>query len=289
MSRFQYVKVSSVDEGLDRYLKADGKAIYLAGGTDVLLKTKKKQIEPEMIISLNGIKELAHIEDIGDSIKIGSLVTLTEIARSELIRKHFPILVDAVTNMASRQIRNAATMAGNIANAAPSADTAPPALALGAKVDLHGQNGDRTVDLDKFYKGPYKTVMEKGDILTSFTLPKPSNPAGGGYAKLTRRAAMDLALLGVAVQLGFEDDGQTCKSVCIGLGVAAPTPIRAYEAEKFLQGKKIDQKLLDEAGNIAANEASPRDSIRCEAWYRVEMIKVFVRRMGLLSLERAKG
>ena len=189
--------------------------------------------------------------------------------------------------MASIQIRNTATMAGNIANAAPSADTAPPLLALGASVRLAGPAGEREVELNNFFLGPSRTVMEPGEILTGFILPLPSRPSGGGYAKVSRRKAMDLALLGVAVQIEFEQDRATCKKARIALGVAGPTPRRAPEAEEALQGRVVEAKNLKDACNLAASESACRTSLRGEAWYRREMIRVQVKRMALLARERA--
>ncbi len=286
MDKFSYLRPTSIEEALEQYAQAEAGAAYLAGGTDLLLKYKKGQIDAGLIISLNGIPELDAIEDRGETVSIGGRVTLSQLAESSLVAQTFPVLHDAVTHMASVQIRNVATMAGNIVNAAPSADTAPPLLVLGAKLVLQGLTGRRQVELSEFYTGPFETIIQPGEILTEFILPKPKAPASGGYAKLTRRAAMDLALLGVAVQLEFEADSVTCRQAAIGLGVAAPTPIRAPRAEAFLTGRKIDEAALAEAGRIASQEASPRHSVRCEGWYRREMIKVYVKRMGLLALQR---
>jgi carbon-monoxide dehydrogenase medium subunit len=145
------------------------------------------------------------------------------------------------------------------------------------------------VALAGFFTGPGRTSLAPGEILTEFVIPKPAGLAGGAYAKVSRRRAMDLALLGVAVQLELEEDGRTCRLARIGLGVAGPTPRRAPEAEGYLAGRPVTIESLTRAGQMAAAESACRDSLRGEAWYRREMIRVQVRRMGLLALERARG
>lgn len=289
MADLNYLRPSSIDQAIKDYLAAEGQAAYLAGGTDLVLKMKKGQAGPTTIVSLTGLPGLDRIEDRDGQIVLGGTVTLSQVLESDLVAAKLPVLSDAVGKMASVQIRNVATVSGNIANAAPSADTAPPLLALGTIVVLTGPGGRRQVPLNEFYVGPFATVMAEGEVITEFLIPDPGPRSGGAYAKLMRRAAMDLALLGVAVQLSLEDDGRTCRRAAIGLGVAAPTPIRCPQAEAVLTGQEVTEDLLRRAGEAAADEAQPRDSIRCEGWYRREMIRVFVRRMGLLALERAQG
>lgn len=285
---FTYARPQSLKEALALYGQAQG-AAYLAGGTDLLLNFRKKEVDPGLVISLNRIPDFDLIQDKEKEVWIGAGATLRSLEKSRPMAERFPILTDALKSMASVQIRNAATMAGNVANAAPSADTVPPLLALGAEVVLLGTEGERQVALKDFFSGPGRTVMEPGQILTRFVIRKPAGPAGGGYAKVSRRKAMDLALIGVAVQLELESDLNTCAKARIALGVAGPTPIRSPEAEEILQGEVINPATLTEAGNLAAQESSCRDSLRGEAWYRREMIRVYVRRMGLLALERAKA
>jgi len=285
---FTYARPRSLEEALDLFAQAREKAAYLAGGTDLLLKYRKKEAAPGLVISLNHIPGFDLVEEDDREVRVGAGATLRVLERSALIAARFPILTDALKHMASVQIRNAATMAGNVVNAAPSADTAPPLLALGAEVVLLGKEGERRMALKDFFAGPSRTVMTPGEILTRFIIRKPAGPAGGGYAKVSRRKAMDLALVGVAVQLELEDDLATCARARIALGVAGPTPIRSPEAEEVLKGAAVNPESLARAGNLAAQESSCRDSLRGEAWYRREMIRVYVRRMGLLALKRAR-
>lgn len=288
MQPFELFRPTSLAKALDLFRESDGEAVYLSGGTDLLVKYRHGKLAPRAMISLRTIPGLDGISEEDDRLIIGAGATLRELETSALITERFPILHDALSHMASVQIRNTATMAGNIANAAPSADTAPPMLALGASVQLSGPTGQREVALKDFFLGPSRTVMEPGEILTGFVVPKPSGPAGGGYAKVSRRKAMDLAILGVAVQIEFEADKETCQKARIALGVAGPTPRRSPEAEAALAGKRVTEENLKAVCNLAAGESACRTSLRGEAWYRREMIRVQVKRMALLAKDRAK-
>jgi carbon-monoxide dehydrogenase medium subunit len=171
----------------------------------------------------------------------------------------------------------------------PSADGAIPLIALDGVALLHGPDGERSVEVKDLFIEPYKTILKPGEILKKITIPKQEPNTGSAYIKFGRRAAMELPLVGIGVLLTLADDGKTCKKARIVLGVAAPTPMRAFDAEKSLEGKQITKELLIEAGNIAANESKVRDSIRGKAWHRKEMIRVNVRRMGLKCLEIIKN
>jgi carbon-monoxide dehydrogenase medium subunit len=249
---------------------------------------KKKVLSPDYLISLRNVPELNCIAYDGN-LKIGSATTHRSIELSPEIRKYFPVITDAVTNLGSVQVRNSGTIGGNICNAAPSADTAPPLLVLESDVHTASSRRERTVPITQFFQGPSRTVLEPGEIVTHFSMAKPLPNTGMAYWKHTRRKAMDLPILGVAVLLSFDNDLATCRKARIALGVAAPTPRRAEKAEAFLEGKSIDERVLTEAGKIASEEASPRTTIRGSEWYRREMVRVLVRRTGLICLERAKG
>jgi len=287
MKRYDYLKPTTMEEALSLLVQYKGKAKIVAGGTDVMVWLKTKWEAPEVLISLKHIRELNHISENG-SFSIGSVTTLAAIQKHPAIRKEFPVLIDAVNNIGSVQIRNVGTIGGNICNAAPSADTGVALLTLGAKVKIVAANGGRTVSLEDFFLGPNKTVLTSEEIVSNFTIPRPQPNSGGAYWKHTRRKALQLPLVGIGVTLSFEDDLATCKDAKIALGVAAPTPMRAKEAENVLRSKQISEALLREAGETAAKESRVRDTVRCSAWYRRDMIRVYVKRMGLLAWERAR-
>ena len=291
MKRFAYLTPKSIDEAISLLESHGERARYVAGGTDVLVKIKEGKIRPKYLVSLKHIPSLDRVvqDEKSGGLRIGALVTHRMLERSALIRWHFPILHDAVSNIGSVQIRNVATIGGNLVNAVPSADGAIPLITLDARVVIHGPKGQRETELLHFFLGPGQTILDRGEILTEIIVPSPPPGTGSAYIKFGRREAMELPLLGVGVLLSLEEDMKRCVKARIGLGVAAPTPMRAMEAERFLEGREVDEASLEEAGRIAAEESRVRDSIRGAAWYRREMVRVLVRRMGLRSLERARG
>ncbi|VEN73613.1 Aerobic-type carbon monoxide dehydrogenase, middle subunit CoxM/CutM-like protein [Candidatus Desulfarcum epimagneticum] len=288
METFKYHMPGALDEAVSLMESAGENALYIAGGTDVMVRIKEGWARPDALISLNRIKELNALELDSDSgeLRIGSRTTHRALETSAMIQSRFPIIHDAVSNIGSVQVRNVGTMGGNVANAAPSADGAVPLLALDARVEIHGAGGARQVGIADFFVGPGQTVLKKSDILTRFVIPKKEPASAGAYAKFSRRAAMELPIVGTGVLLALEEDGVTCKKARICLGVAAPTPMRAKKAEAFLTGKAVDEAALGKAGEIAAAESKVRDSARGRAWHRREIIRVNVRRMGLKCLER---
>ena len=310
MRGFDYYKPQSIQEAL-RLMGMLEDARFIAGGTDVMVLYRQKKIAPVHLISLRGIKDFGAISR-DDGLWIGGGATHSDIVKDVFIKRYYSALHDATSNIGSRQIRNVATVAGNICNAAPSADTACPLLVLDAKVVIAAQGAEREVDIESFFTGPNKTVLEKGELVKGFRMPRFADNSASTYIKHTRRQAMDLPILGigvwVAISVGKSDarcrdilcsDGTAsevlnrlqqedmkCEDVRIAMGVVAPRPIRARKAEEAMKGKVISEKLLGEAGEIAASEATPRDSMRGEAWYRTEMVKVLTRRAILRSIER---
>ena len=285
LRKFEYFEPTTLREALALLRQYKEEAKIIAGGTDLLVQMKQDNLSPEVIICLRSIPELSGIELDGE-LKIGSMTTHREIEKSSVIRGSFSLLTDAVDNLGSIQIRNVATIGGNICNAAPSADTAPPLLALKAEVEVVGLEGKRIVNLKEFFLGPNQTVLTPNEILTRFLIPQLPPNSGSAYIKHTRRGAMDLPLLGIAVIVNLESDGKSIKESRIALGLAAPIPMRASAAEKFLQSKPFRIEILRKAGGIAAFEAHPRTSMRTTAEYRREMIKALIPRAAAIAAER---
>jgi len=289
MRKFTYLNPKTLDEAISLHESHAERAKYIAGGTDVLVKIKEGKQRPDYLISLKHIlaQDRPFLNSETGELFIGAFVTHRRIETSALIKRDYPILHDAVKNIGSVQIRNVATIGGNLVNAVPSADGAIPLIGLDAKVNIYGAKGIRSVKLERFFLGPGQCDLERGEILTEIVIPPLSRPSGGAYIKHGRREAMELPMLGVGVLLAFEDDLKTCTKARVCLGVAAPTPLRAIGAEQYLLGKQIDESVLTEAGKIAGEESRVRDSIRGVAWYRREMVAVLVKRMGLKAQERA--
>jgi aerobic carbon-monoxide dehydrogenase medium subunit len=309
MKKFDYFRPKTFEEALTLLAKYGEKAKLIAGGTDVIVMIKQKAIAPDVLISLQGIPGLDQMKYNG-SLSIGPMVTHRAIEKSEVIRKNFSALADAVDYLGSVQIRNVATIGGNVCTAAPSADTATPLLVLGTQVKIKNLKEERTLPVEEFFKGPGESTLKKGEMVKELLIPKPVPNTGSAYYKLQRRLALDLPILGVSVLLSLdkskvtcsdllctaspistilhkmEEDEIICKDVRIALGVAAPTPMRALKAEALLRGKKLSDELLEEVANTASQEAQPRDSLRGEAWYRKDMVRVLVKRMAMKSIER---
>lgn len=287
MNKFDYLKPTSVDEAISLFGKQTEAAKYIAGGTDVMVKIKDGRIKPGCLISLKHLQGLDHLTYEDGELRIGAMVTHRMLELSPVIRKEFPILTDAVENIGSVQVRNVATIGGNIVNAVPSADGAIPLITLGAEIRIRGPEGERAMPLEDLFVGPGETVLRPGEILSEFVIPRLPSRTGGAYCKHTRRAAMELPLLGVAVMVSLEDDMLTCTQARIGLGVLAPTPMRARNAEATMEGQALNDQTLKKAGEAAAAECKARDTIRCAAWYRRDMVKVLVPRMAKVAIQRA--
>jgi carbon-monoxide dehydrogenase medium subunit len=311
MGGYEYHKPQTIQEAISLMDKFNDEAVYISGGTDVMVLLRQKKLKTRNLVSLRNINTLSYLDTEG-GLKVGSGTTHSEIAKNEQVKRFYTALNDATTQVGSRQIRNVATVGGNICNAAPSADTACPLLVLDAKVVVEGKKGERQIDVDDFFLGPNKVALEKGEVVKGFHMPYFGENTGSAYIKHTRRQAMELPILGIAVrvtiniggsELGckdafctidsisnilkrLEDEELVCDDVRIAMGVVAPRPMRAKKAESALKGKVISEKLFEEIGEIAMAESQPRDSIRGEAWYRREMVKVLTKRAILYSIDR---
>lgn len=290
MRPFTYLTPRTLDEAISLHQSHGERAKYVAGGTDVLVKIKEGKLAPDYLISLKHIigQDRPFFNPETGELFIGAFCTHRSIERSSLVQRRYPILHDAVKNIGSVQIRNVATIGGNLVNAVPSADGAIPLIALDGRANIYGPKGRRSIELRRFFLGPGQCDLELGEILTEIVIPPLAPRTGSAYFKHGRREAMELPMLGVGVLLSLEEDMVTCAKARICLGVAAPTPFRALQAEKHLEGKPVDEGHLTEAGQIAGGESKVRDSIRGVAWYRREMVGVLVKRMGLKALERAE-
>jgi carbon-monoxide dehydrogenase medium subunit len=277
LPKFNYLAPATLDEALSLLAQYKSKARVIAGGTDLVPKLKRREVKaPEYVIDLKGIPGLDKIrQDIG-GLTIGALVTIGVVESSPLIQQKFAILAQAAQSMASPQVRNRGTIAGNICNAVPSADSAPALLTLGARLKLISRKGERTINIEDFFTGPNRTALTDEEILLEIKIPDMPPKSKGVYLKLSPRRAMDLAIVGAAVVVVPEDG--ICKDIRIALGAVAPTPLRTMKAETVLKGQKFNDNLIEKAAKAAAAEASPIDDHRASAEYRRDMIEVLVKR-----------
>jgi carbon-monoxide dehydrogenase medium subunit len=270
---------TSVKEA-SRLLKQHGPGgRFLAGGTDLVIAMKEKGLVPKYVVDLKKIAGLASIRENSDgTISIGALTTMRDVEVSPLIKGKYPFLAQSAAEVGSIQIRNRATVGGNMANATPSADVAPSLVALNATIKISGDSGEHSIPLEEFFRGPGQTVMSADEILTEVRIPKTSPQLVGEYIKFSPREMMDLAYVGVAVVYDLAEKDKKCTSVRIVLGAVAPTPIRAKKAEAILEGQALSEALAEKAGAIAAEEARPISDVRSTADYRRAMVGTMTKR-----------
>ena len=248
---------------------------FLAGGTDLVIAVKEKGLIPGYVVDLKRIPGLSGIrEETDGSVTIGALTTMREVETSPIVLKKYPFLAQSAAEVGSVQIRNRATIGGNMANATPSADVAPALLVLEAKAKIAGTSGERTIELDQLFSGPGQTVMSAEEILTAIVIPPVSPALVGEYIKFSPREMMDLAYVGVAVALVLSGNGKRCEKARIALGAVSPTPMRARRAEALLEKQILTEDLAQKAGAQAAAESKPISDVRSSADYRREMVRV---------------
>lgn len=276
----EYLAPLTIEEAAEAL--ADGRGTVLAGGTDLMLQSANGRTPYRgRLVNVRRINEMRGIE-IGDKqVRIGALTTVTEILNHLDLAKAVPVLRQTADKFASDQIRNMATVGGNICNASPAGDMIIPLLALDAKVELASWDGSkaktREVALEKFFTGPGKTVKEAGELLTAVTFARPAEGHRIRFAKSGPRPALEISTVSAAFAATCKD-GVT-SNIRIVLGAVAATPTRARAAEKLMEGAECSGELAAEAAKAAAGEISPIDDVRASAWYRTHLTEVFVRRL----------
>ena len=288
LPEFDYHEPSTLEEAC-AVMTALGKcAILLAGGTDLLVRMKKKDLVPDHLVSLGSIDQLKELKVSGRKVQIGALVTVGQIAESERLRDVLPALCQGALNLGSPLVRNLATIGGNIVSARPAADLPPPLMAYGARVILASEKRERTFALEDFFKGPGETVMESGEILTQISLDVPPPHSGAAYLKLGKRKALEISLVNVASFIHLNGPDGVVDSARIVMGAVGPKPLRAFSAERLLAGEKPSDHLFEAAGKAAADESSPIDDFRGSAEYRRTMVSVLTVRTLRSALARAR-
>jgi CO/xanthine dehydrogenase FAD-binding subunit len=263
-------------------LQSKDNARVIAGGTDLLVNLKKKVFTADVLVSLDKIGELKEISYSGEKgMTIGSMARIIDVIDSPIVQKHYPALSIAAGKLGSWQIRNRATIGGNVCSARPAGDTIGPLIAYGAIGRIAGPNGVREEAIETLYLGPGKTTLAKGEILVSIKLKTPEKNTGVSYTKYGIRQAMEIALVSVTTLVTM--DKNICRTGRIVLGAVAPTYIRCAKTEKFITGKTITTEIAEQAGQIASESCSPITDIRASADYRRQLVRVLVKRNLLKS------
>ena len=275
MKRFDYLAPEYLRDELEM-MSDRPEAIPLAGGTDLLVQMKEEHRPVQVLLSLKRVPEVHQFAQNG-TLTFGSAVTVGQIAANRQIQRDYAALAIGAGLIGSVQIRNMATVGGNLCNAAPSADTAPPLLVLGAQAVIASSRGERTIPLEEFFLGPGQTVLQPGELLKEIVVSKPPRGSGSFYIRHIPRARMDIAVVGVAAAIRLNVDG-TIIDARLALGAVASVPMRATAAETLLRGHSLSDELLQEVGATAAQEAKPIDDLRASAEYRRHLVNVLTQR-----------
>lgn len=276
LPRFDYLAPSTVTEACSLLTQHKGKAKVLAGGTDLLVSMKKGEVSPQYLVSIKAIPGLDYIRySPEEGLRIGAGTALQSVADSQIVKDRFGLLAAACNKVGTPQVRHMGTIGGNICNGGPSQDVIPSLLALDAKLKLVSLHGERVVPIDTFFISPFQTALGGEELLTEIQVPTPPPRSAGGYQWLTKITADDETLVGVAVLMAADVEGKLCEDIKIGLGSVAPTPIRARRAEGLLRGRKINDSLIEQAAELAAEETKPRS----RADYRKRMTSLLVKRL----------
>ena len=272
-ARFDYHRPASLEEAWRLAATIPG-ARFVAGGTDVMVRVREGKVRPAALVSLGRIAELAKIE-LGPPVVIGGGVRVADLEASADIGRALPVLVQATRTLGSVQIRNAATLGGNLCNASPCADLAPPLLVHEARVRLASPGGTRELPLSDFFTGPRASILEPGEILSAVVVDPPAKSARAVFLK-KGRVAMDIAIASVAVLL--ETDGARCTKARVAAGSLGPTPMRLRSAEKALEGRTLDDRAITEARAAAESDVKPISDVRAGADYRRHLAGAFLER-----------
>jgi aerobic carbon-monoxide dehydrogenase medium subunit len=272
-----YFEPKTVSEALSVLARHGAEAKVIAGGTDVMVDIKFKE-EPGSLVNIKKLPGLSGIKENGGSLRIGALTTIREIESSALVREKLPVLWESAHQFASLQVRNTATIGGNICRASPSGETLTPLLVLEAKGKLAFSDGEKSEPFASFFQGPGKSSVGAKGLLTEIEVPYPAPGSKGVYLKHAVRGAMDIAMVGVAVMITPDAAKANLQDVRIGLGAVAPTPLRAPKAEALLRGKPLTVALVKEAAAMAASEASPISDQRSSAENRRWIVEALTRK-----------
>jgi aerobic carbon-monoxide dehydrogenase medium subunit len=285
--RFELALPRDVDEVVRVLSERGPDTKLLAGGTDLLPQLKNGLLKPACVVDLSGVSRVRALHADAGGLRVGAAVSARTLERDATTRRVYTSLAESGALVGSVQVRNLATLGGNLCNAAPSADMAPPLLALDAEAVIAGPRGERRVPLTDFFTGVRRTVLAADEVLLELVLPVPGARSGGQYLRHTPRRELDIAVVGVASQLTLSDG--VCAKARIALAAVAPVPLRARAAEQALEGKPITPEAIERAAELAVGAAEPISDQRGSADYRRHLVHVLTRRTLRTALTRAGG
>lgn len=277
MSKFEYYRPNTIEETI-KLMRENPNYCLLAGGTDVMVKIKENIIHPSAILDLGALGSLKGIKVEGGKITIGALTTHTRLFESETIRKYAPALAKAASLVGSPQIRNKGTVGGNMGNASPAADTVPALIAYDATIKIASATGTREILLKDLFKGPGRTCLEPGELITEISFEAQGVNQSSSFEKLGKRKALAISVVNAAVFIEADPKTNIVNKARFALGSVAATPIRVPAGEEYLIGNVISEKLLSEVAGIVSNAVKPIDDVRSTAVYRKEIAGTLIKR-----------
>jgi CO/xanthine dehydrogenase FAD-binding subunit len=287
MGELKFYHPRNLDDALS-FLNQDPQVTrVVAGGTDLFLQVREKQIKAQFLVDLSHVPELQFVQKQNGSIVLGPTLTLNDVIRSQLLRDRSPGLIEAASSIGSPQIRNRGTVGGNIGRASPAGDCSVALLSLNARITLRSVRASRTVSLAEFFVGPGSHIGKEDELISEITLPICVKQSGSSFIKLGKRKALVLAIAAVAVYIELDENAKI-KEVRIALGSLAPTPCRSFRAEEVLRGRLVSTGVFEEAGQAALDDISPIDDLRASAQYRKMVTPILVQR-ALISAARRAG
>jgi carbon-monoxide dehydrogenase medium subunit len=281
---FEYLRPNTIPEAIAMLQQHGDGAKILSGGQSLIPMMKLRLARPAVLIDINRISGLSHIKEEEGYLKIGGLTREAELEASPVVRSKYPILADTTHAIADPQVRNLATVGGNLAHGDPANDHPATMIALGAQVVANGPKGERVIPIENFFLSLFTTALKPDEILTEIRVPIPPARSAGAYLKLERKVG-DFATAAVAVQMTLDEQG-ACQKVGIGLTNVGATPVKAKKAEDFLRGKKLDDALISQAAQLAADEAEPSADLRGPVEYKKGLVKELAKRALRLTRER---
>jgi carbon-monoxide dehydrogenase medium subunit len=283
--RFELAMPESLDDCLRLLAQHGSETKLLAGGTDLLPQMKNGVVIPKQVIDLSGVARVKILECDAKGLRIGSAVPARQVEQDSRVRDIYTAVAESAALLGSVQVRNLASIGGNICNAAPSADMAPPLVAMEAHAVIAGPRGERRVPLSDFFTGVRQTVVGPDELLVEIFVPAPGPHSGGCYIRHTPRRELDIAVVGVASQVTIANG--VCAKARIALAAVAPTPVRATAAEAALESKPLTPELIEHAADLAGQAAKPISDQRGSADFRRHLVRVLTRRTLTTALARA--
>jgi len=286
MSQMRYEAPSTVAAAVALLAGANGHARVLAGATDLLVQMRSGRVQPELLVDVKGIPEMTSITQEGGAFRFGAATNAMELVEHEAFAKAWPGVTEAVKLIGSIQVKGRATVGGNVCNASPAADSVPALIAAGAIARVVGPNGAREAPVEEIATGPGKTSLAKGEIVTSFLLPKRPPQSGDAYLRFTPRTEMDIAVVGAGVDLTLDAKG-VCTRARVSLGAVAERALLVPEAAAALIGSKVDDAALLRLAQAASAACRPIDDKRGTKVYRIRVAGVLAKRAAAIARDRA--